>query len=237
MSDPTRSPDRAGGSGPAGTVDAWGALDPVEPPQQARSRRSYHRMLEAAAELLADRPFDHITIDEIVERAGYTKGAFYARFNSKAALLRHLVARLTDGALDAWGEFLDLDRWRGVSVREIVEAFVRRMVGIYTRSGHVMRLIDREVRLGGDEAVRARVARLNDGVAAGFIRLMESRRGQLPPGVRRDVEGAVRYWLMALAAVLRGGLLRSGEGLDGGDPEEVADRTLRLMVPFLIEDG
>lgn len=208
-------------------------LGQVEPPKQARSRRSYHRILEATAELLADRPFADITIDEIVERAGYTKGAFYARFDSKATLLRHVVARLTDGALDAWDAFLDPGTWEGKSVAEIVEGFVRRMVAVYTRSGHVMRAIDREVRLGGDEAVQATVSRLNRRVASGFVRLMESRRAELPAAVRSDLEAACEYWLMALAAVLRGAFLRPADGLDGGSQEDVTDRTIRLMVPYL----
>ena len=215
------------GPGPDGLAGA------VQPPRQARSRRTYHRLLEAAAELLGERPFDDITIDEIAERAGYTKGAFYARFDSKAALLRHLVARLTDGALEAWAGFLAPDRWEDATVREIAEAFVHRMVAIYTRSGHVMRVIDREVRLGGDEAVRATVTRLNEEVARGFIALVETRREELPAAVRADVDGAVRYWLMALAAVLRSGFLQPSAGLDGGDPDAMVDRTLRLMAPFL----
>ena len=210
-----------------------GALDPsVQPPKQARSRRTYHRLLEAAGELLADRPFDDITIDEIAERAGYTKGAFYARFDSKAALLRHLVARLTDGALDAWSAFLAPERWEGATVSDIVEGFVHRMVAIYTRSGHVMRVIDREVQLGGDETVRATIARLNDEVARGFVALMETRRGELPAAVRADVDGAVRYWLTALAGVLRSAVLRPPDGLEGGSDEALTERTLRLMVPY-----
>ena len=205
----------------------------VEPPRQARSRRSYHRILEAATELLADRPFDDITIDDIVGRAGYTKGAFYARFDSKAALLRHLVARLTDGAVEAWDAFLDPAEWHGATLAEVAEAFVRRMVAIYTRSGNVMRAVDREVRLGGDPAVRAIVDRLNERVGEGFVRLVRSRSHELPAELRDDVRGACEYWLMALVAVLRSGLLHPGTGLPAGPPDDVAERTVRLMVPDL----
>jgi len=192
-------------------------------------------MLEATGELLADRPFDAITVDEIVARAGYTKGAFYARFDSKAALLRHLVARFTDGALEAWEGFLDPRGWKEASVREIVEGFVRRMVAIYGRSAEVMRAVDREIRLGGDDTVRSIMARLNDRVADGFIRLVETRRGQLPAAVREDVEGACRYWLVALTAVLRTAYLDPSAGPEAGEPEAIADRTIRLMVPFLAD--
>lgn len=227
---------RTAGPEPAAAADGT-PLGHIAPPKQARSRRSYHRLLEAAADLLSERPFDDITIDEIAERAGYTKGAFYARFDSKATLLRHLVARLTDGALDAWSEFLEPSAWDGASVAEIAEGFVRRMVAIYTRSGHVMRVIDREVRLGGDEAVRSTMARLNGRVADGFVRLMETRRDELPAAVRRDLEGACEYWLAALAAVLRATFLRPTGGLETGTDEDAAERTIRLMVPFLSGTG
>ena len=209
------------------------ARDAVAPPKQARSRRSYHRMLEATAELLAERPFDDITVDEIVERAGYTKGAFYARFDSKQALLRHLVARLTDGALEAWETFLDPDRWAEVPLADILEAFVRRMVAIYTRSGNLMRAVDREVQLGGDDAVRAIMERLNGQVADGFLRLVASRREETAEAVRHDLEGACRYWLAAVVAVLRAGFLRPTEGLGRVAPDQVEARTIRLLVPYL----
>lgn len=194
-------------------------------------------MLEAATELLADRPFDEITIDQIAERAGYTKGAFYARFDSKAALLRHLVARLTDGALEAWAAFLEPESWHDATLAEVVEAFVRRMVAIYTRSGNIMRVIDREVRLGGDPAVRAIVDRLNGEVTEGFVRLVRSRSGELPPGLRGDPRDACEYWLMALVAVLRSGLLEPGGDLRAGSPADVAERTVDLMVPYLTRGG
>ncbi|MDX1675699.1 MAG: TetR/AcrR family transcriptional regulator [Longimicrobiales bacterium] len=228
------------GAGPAeGEVDLGAsgpaAIDTVEPPRQARSRRSYHRLLEAAAELLADRSFDDITVDEIAERAGYTKGAFYARFDSKAALLRHLVARLTDGAMDAWDDFLEPAGWSGASPEEVAEAFVRRLWAVYMRSGHVMRAVDREIRLGGDPTVRATMARLNERVAAGFVALMETRRAELPRAVRSDLDGACRYWLMALAAVLRAACFDPDTGL-GGATNGVADRTIRLMVPYLTRE-
>lgn len=81
-------------------------MSTLRAPLQDRARRSLHRMLDATTELLADRPFDEISVDEIVERAGYSKGAFYHRFDSKADLLRHLIRQLTEGALKAWDEFL-----------------------------------------------------------------------------------------------------------------------------------
>jgi AcrR family transcriptional regulator len=203
----------------------------VEPPRQARSRRSYHRMLEAAVELLADRGLDDITVDEIAGRAGYTKGAFYARFEGKGALLGHLVGRLTEGAESSWDAFLDPGRWAGVPAAEVVEAFVRRMVSIYARSGDVLGVIERELGRGGDEAVRARVTALDARVASGLVGLLAGRREVLPGAVRADLEGECRYWLTALRAVLGSGY--AGDGVGVGVEGAMADRVVRLMVPYL----
>jgi AcrR family transcriptional regulator len=44
------------------------------------------RLLEAAAEVFAERGLQGASIDEVAERAGFTKGAFYASFDSKEQL-------------------------------------------------------------------------------------------------------------------------------------------------------
>jgi AcrR family transcriptional regulator len=42
------------------------------------------RLLATAGDVFAERGFTRTTVDEIVERAGYTRGAFYANFRDKA---------------------------------------------------------------------------------------------------------------------------------------------------------
>jgi AcrR family transcriptional regulator len=51
------------------------------------------RILKAADELLREKPFESVTVAEIVRRADSSVGAFYARFPAKAALLSALYAR------------------------------------------------------------------------------------------------------------------------------------------------
>lgn len=61
------------------------ALLAVEPPsdRRARTRRA---LVEAGLRLLALRPIDAVSIDEIVAEAGVGKGSFYNHFEDKAAL-------------------------------------------------------------------------------------------------------------------------------------------------------
>lgn len=206
----------------------------VEPPKQARSRKSYNRILEATADLLADRPFDEITVDEIVDRAGYTKGAFYHRFESKAVLLRHLVSRLTAGALDEWEEFLDPDSWEGTSLRDFLDAFVHRLVTIYSRSTHLMRVFAYEARWGSDEALRESRARLNRPVLRGLETMVTARADELAPEVRDDPSEALRFWTTALVSLLSAVYLWPDPVMGPDpDPEEVVERARRLLVPYL----
>jgi AcrR family transcriptional regulator len=66
----------------------------IRPPRQARSERTLERILAAAEALAAKRPFDEISVDEIVEQAGTSVGSFYKRFPTKQALLPGVLARM-----------------------------------------------------------------------------------------------------------------------------------------------
>ena len=61
--------------------------------KQKRSEKTYDALIDTAFELLEKREFDDISIAELSQRAGYSVGAFYARFKSKDELFEALVAR------------------------------------------------------------------------------------------------------------------------------------------------
>lgn len=62
-------------------------------PLQDRSKRTLEAILDATEALLEERPFDKISIPEIILKAGSSTGSFYARFPAKDALLPALYAR------------------------------------------------------------------------------------------------------------------------------------------------
>lgn len=61
--------------------------------KQARSQRTYDSLVEGGLQLLKERDFDSIPVAEVAKAAGYSVGAFYARFNNKEEFLRALVER------------------------------------------------------------------------------------------------------------------------------------------------
>jgi AcrR family transcriptional regulator len=67
--------------------------DRIRKPQQDRSRETLTRMFDAAERLMAERPFEKVTVQQIVKEAGTTTGAFYTRFTDKDALLEAMHAQ------------------------------------------------------------------------------------------------------------------------------------------------
>jgi AcrR family transcriptional regulator len=59
--------------------------------RQKRSEKTYEALIETAFKLLEKREFDDISIAELARKAGYSVGAFYARFKSKDELFDAMV--------------------------------------------------------------------------------------------------------------------------------------------------
>src|SRR5256884_8728406 len=75
--------------------------------RERRKVETRTRLIEAGLPLFAERGFDLVTLDEVAEVAGFTKGAIYRQFPSKGAFLLALfeqyaaVARAGSGARQA----------------------------------------------------------------------------------------------------------------------------------------
>lgn len=61
--------------------------------RQERKSQTRERLLDAAAVVFAERGFETASLDEVAAAAGYTKGAVYSNFESKADLLIALLKR------------------------------------------------------------------------------------------------------------------------------------------------
>jgi AcrR family transcriptional regulator len=65
-------------------------------PQQARSRESLHRLLQAAVEMLGQHGVAGATIPRIAAHAGLTPGAVYRRFRNKDVLIETAILRILE---------------------------------------------------------------------------------------------------------------------------------------------
>ena len=73
-----------------------GMIEAMEPTRLNRSQRreqTRERLLDAASEVFARRGYGAASLDDVAEAAGYTKGAVYSNFASKADLFMALLER------------------------------------------------------------------------------------------------------------------------------------------------
>ena len=141
-------------------------------------------LLRAALALIPERGLD-VSLDDICDRAGYTRGAFYVHFTDRDALLAAVMERVGRGVLDA----LIGATGGGDDLGLVVTRFLGGLsTGAYplTRAGGVRpyQLLDAcarspEVRKQYVTLVREAVARLADTLGAGQKR--GTIRGDLRP--------------------------------------------------------
>lgn len=62
-------------------------------------QQSRERILTNAIALFAQQGFDGVSIDQVMERAGMTRGAFYAHFKSKSELYQYAIAEGVKGSV------------------------------------------------------------------------------------------------------------------------------------------
>lgn len=78
------------------------------------------RLLQSAKELFSKRGYHETTVDEIVNRAGLSKGAFYFYFTSKEQILKELVKIMSDNMIE--------NLRRNVQMEGDVEVILKRCV-------------------------------------------------------------------------------------------------------------
>ncbi len=113
----------------------------VRPPLQDRSQKTFVALLDAAEELLDERLFSDVSVQEIVDRAGSSAGAFYGRFSSKHALLLALQDRL-HAVMEAGVREVP-DGWveGGVSIELVAGSYVDKLTAYHRSSQGVIRAL------------------------------------------------------------------------------------------------
>jgi len=101
----------------------------VRTPQQARSRRTRARVLEAAVEVFEERGYEESTTAEIARRASVAVGSVYGYFPDKRAIMLEIVqetfARSEMEIIDALAPELWLEGDMRQKVRALVDTAIR----------------------------------------------------------------------------------------------------------------
>lgn len=94
-------------------------------PKQSRSRQSFDRVLDAAAELLAAGGVQALTIAEVSRRSRVSVGSIYCRVESKDALIRAVQARVLQQMDQEFSGIINRIRRRALKLAELVPTLVR----------------------------------------------------------------------------------------------------------------
>ena len=122
---------------------------PRNRPVQARSREMKQRILDAAAQVLAERGYAGMSTNRVAEQAGVSVGSLYRYFSDRTDLMEHLRAEVSEATMRdltaAMAEAISLDTRQGV--RHVVESLVRSL----EEHGAVVRALMDEVPLGSHQ--------------------------------------------------------------------------------------
>ncbi|MFJ9762007.1 TetR/AcrR family transcriptional regulator [Streptomyces sp. NPDC101149] len=85
------------------------------PPATARGRAARDRILQGAAELVAEKGVAGVSLDDVRLRTGASRSQLYHYFTDRDDLVRAVIDVTADGVLGRQGELLNhLDSWSGI---------------------------------------------------------------------------------------------------------------------------
>ena len=190
------------------------------PPQQRRSAATLERIVKAAEELLAEKRFDEATVDEIVARAGSSKGSFYSRFADKEALLAYLGGECIARSKATWAEQLGPEDHADAPLEDVLDEFVGRLLDEYERAGGVMRALFLEARLNPGSEFEQMTDDL-DGHIRGALERFIAARSDLP---HRSSRLAATTTMLMMDSAIREAVFYTN---DRGGPLAVKPKDLR----------
>ena len=183
------------------------ASDDAPAAPRRRGDRQRQAIVQAVRELLTERPFAELSVSTISDRAGVARSGFYFYFDSKYAVLAHILSEAAEELEDLTHDFAP----RGAE--ETPSEFARRMVGsaaaVYAHNDPVMSACNNA--RGTDAEIREILNRYNELVIAQIVPIVESEigRGAAEP-ITDDVQGLVRMLCATTALTLSGQSLFTG---------------------------
>jgi AcrR family transcriptional regulator len=198
-------------------------------PVQARSVASYERLIAAARAVLEEKSFDEATVAEIATRAGLTVGAFYARFEDKESLLRHLEELLFDEMRETVARVAACADRGELRPAELVRGLVVALAGLYRGDRAVGRALI--LRASVDAELRERLRQLNRENIGRVVGALAASGAIDHP----DPAGGLEFALLAERSILRAAIL-FGEGFSHDrewSDERVVEETTRMIVRYL----
>ncbi len=199
----------------------------VRVPQQARSRRTRDRILEAAVACFEERGYDETPITAIAKRAKISVGSFYTYFEEKQSILLELVDRTVNRIAKHVIANVDPEAWQGRDPREILRSLIDAVFHMQRLNPGMQRIMLE--RYFKDEALRAPVEEIRAQIREAVEKYLEAlaAEGQLravdPHSAAYVITNAVQW--NAIHAYV-----------EGEDLDRAAATTARMVERFLFSD-
>jgi AcrR family transcriptional regulator len=155
-----------------------------------RVRRTRDRLGDALVELLIQKPFDEITVQDVLERAGVGRSTFYTHYRDKNDLFLSDAEDFFQGMATALSRFGDKSE-RVAPVQELFAhiAEVRPFYDALVESGRVHDVME----LGQEHFARGIEQRLNEMPRARAI--PSDRRGAIAHGFAGTLFSLLAWWV------------------------------------------
>jgi AcrR family transcriptional regulator len=155
-----------------------------------RVRRTRDRLGDALMELLVEKPFDAITVQHVLERAGVSRSTFYTHYRDKNDLFLSDVEEFFESMATALSRFGD----RSERVAPVQELFAhigeaRPFYNALVESGRIPDVME----LGLGHFARGIAQRLNEIPRARMIQL--GRRAAIAHGLAGSLFSLLTWWI------------------------------------------
>ncbi|MGE5703858.1 MAG: TetR/AcrR family transcriptional regulator [Clostridia bacterium] len=146
---------------------------------QLKREATYANLIKAGIAVLCEKGYSSSSIDDVVSRAGYTKGAFYVHFESKEQFFLHLVDYRAESREMILESVKKLPT-TGVTLEQAVFAIASGMVNYLIQSPEWMLVhMDFFIQAKRSELIQSKYTELYERwikEGAAFIELLKSRQ-------------------------------------------------------------
>jgi len=174
--------------------------DSVEAPRR-RGDKQRHAIVQAVRELLEEKPFSELSVSMISDRAGVARSGFYFYFDSKYAVLAHLIGEANKELEELTHSFAP--RGPEETPTAFAERMVRSAAAVYAHNDPVMSACNAARHT--DAEIREILDGFNEAVVAQIVPIVEAeiRNGTADP-ITDDIYGLVRTLAATTAFTLSG---------------------------------
>ncbi len=202
----------------------------IRTPQQARSRRTREKILEAALFCFEELGYDEATTAAIARRARIAVGTLYGYFADKRGILLEVLDRTLREIADYVIQGLDPELWNKGDPRENMRRLIGAVFHARTVSPGIQRIIWE--RYFKDPAFRSAVEEIEQEVLRALETLMRSLKSQ---GRLRVEDVATAAFVIHTATEWTGAKLMLGDS-DPADVDASVEAVTDMISRFLFVD-